>query len=172
MLRTGLVTALVMFALVGVHAGSRQRGQGAVSSVVPYDDFMKMSVDERHGRFGALSAENKALIVRTHAERWLVKNRTRLSASEVGVFQEMIDFIAPARYAKQPDTAMDRQEQALKAKMRCRVSPDDVVQAFNVFGASSQAGAARPTWTYLSQARCWLDVMADDLVDYVPTIRH
>jgi hypothetical protein len=172
MLRSLLVTAIVVFAVVGAQAHPRHGAQGASPSDVTYDDFRKISVDQRRGRFGSLSAENKSLIVRTHAQRWLENNRARLTASEVGVFQEMINFITPERYAKRAETAIDKEEQALRAKMRCRVSTEDVVEAFNVFGTRSQTETAKPTWTYLSQAECWLEWIAEDLVDYIPTIRR
>lgn len=173
MFRSALVTAIVAVAVVGTQAAHPRHGaQGATPSVVTYDDFMKFSAEQRRDRFGALSAENKSVIVRTHAERWLVRNRARLTASEVGVFQEMINFITPERYAKRAETAMGKEEQALRAKMRCRVSREDVVEAFNVFGTRSQTGVAKPRFTYLSQAKCWLEWIAEDLVDYVPTVRR
>jgi hypothetical protein len=172
MLRSILVTVIVAFTVVGTQAHARHVAQGVAQSIVTYDDFMKIRVDQRRGRFGTLSAENKSLIVRTHAEHWLTTNRARLTASEIGIFQEMITFITPERYAKRTETGMDREEQALRAKMRCRVSTEDVMEAFNVFGAPSTAGAAKPKWTYLSQAKCWLEWIAEDLVAYVPTIRR
>jgi hypothetical protein len=171
MLRSILVTAIVAFALADTQAHRRQDAQGATPAVVTYDDFMKISVDQRRGRFGGLSAENKSLVLRTHAQRWLGNNRARLTASEVGVFQEMINFITPERYAKRAETPMDNEEQSLRAKMRCRVSSEDVVEAFNVFGALSQTETAKPTWTYLSQAKCWLEWIAEALVD-IPTMRR
>jgi hypothetical protein len=172
MMRSVFVAAIVAFAVVGAQAHPGHRVHGVTPSVVTYDDFMKIDVEQRRGRFAALSAENKSLIVRTHAERWLANNRARLTASEVGVFQEMINFVTPERYAKRAETAMDKEEQALRAKMRCRVSTEDVVEAFNVFGTRSQSGVAKPKWTYLSQAKCWLEWIAEDLVDYIPTIRR
>lgn len=172
MLRSVLLTVIVAFAVAGIQAHTRADAQGAAPSVVTYDDFMKISADQRRGRFDALSAENKSLILRTHAERWLARNRARLTASEVGVFQEMINFITPERYARRTETAMDREEQALRAKMRCRVSTEDVLEALNVSGTPSQTKVAKPTWTYLAQARCWLEWLAEDFVEYIPTGRR
>jgi hypothetical protein len=173
MLRSALVTAIAAFAVVGTQAAQiRDGAQGATPSAVTYDDFMKNSAEQRSRRFGALNAENKSLLVRTHAERWLAKNRARLTASEVGVFQELINFITPERYAERASTAMVKEEQAFRAKMRCRVSTEDVVEAFNVFGTRAQTGVAKLQWTYLSQAKCWLEWIAEDLVDYIPTVRR
>ena len=172
MWRLGLIAVSVVFVLGSAQGHTRQRTPGAASSFIAYDDFMKLSDDQRRGHFGELSAENKSLIVRTHAERWLANNRGHLTASEVAVFQEVIGFITPERYARGANTALDREEGALRAKMRCRVSPDDVVQAFNVFGAASESGVRKPTWTYLTQAKCWLDWVAEDLVDYLPSVRR
>lgn len=53
----------------------------------------------------------------------------------------------------------------------CRVSPEDLREAFNLFGTRPQTGAVTPKWTCLRQAECWLAWVAYELVDYVPTIR-
>lgn len=42
----------------------------------------------------------------------LAGNRARLTASEVGVFQELIEFITPERYARQPQAKRDKAKQA------------------------------------------------------------
>lgn len=67
-----------------------------------YDGFMTLSLDQRRARFDALSAEAKAGIIRTHAERWLESNRGRLTASEAAVFDEIVAFITPEIYRQLP----------------------------------------------------------------------
>lgn len=42
--------------------------------------------------FATIGAENKATLKRTHAERWLNKNRARLTHAEIAVVQEAIPF--------------------------------------------------------------------------------
>lgn len=172
MLRLRLIVVSVVLVLGSAQGHTLQRAPAVAPSFIAYADFIELSVDQRRARFGELSAENRSLIVRTHAERWLANNRGHLTASEVAVFQEVINFVTPARYVKGANTEPDREEAALRAKMRCRVSPDDLVQAFNVFGAASESRASKPTWTYLTQAKCWLEWGAEDLVDYLPSVRR
>jgi hypothetical protein len=172
MLRIGLIAASVVLAVGGAADHTQQGPRAAAGSMIAYDDFMKLSADQKRARFGEMNAENRSAIVRAHAERWLKNNRGRLTASEVSVFQELIGFITPERYRRRANTDTGKEEEALPAKMRCRVSSDDVVQAFNVFGVASESGVETRRWTYLSQAKCWVDWIAEDLVDYIPTLRR
>jgi hypothetical protein len=130
---------------------------------------MKVSADARRALFASLTTENKCLVVQTHAERWLATNRARLSKTEIAVFDEMIGFITPDRYARRAEASIDRAEQALRENMRCRVDTADVREAFNVF--DSARSPTEPRWTDLDQAKCWVQWLVEDLVDYVPTVR-
>ena len=87
MMRKGLIGAFIVLAAGGAIAteGPHIRPQ-VTAAWNGYDDFMKLRPDQRHARFVAISAENKAMIVQTHVKRWLHSNRTRLTASEVKVF--------------------------------------------------------------------------------------
>ncbi len=161
---------VVVIALVSEPTRAEPRTQASGSSFISYDDFMKLSPDARRPRFASLNPENKSLIVRTNAERWLARNRARLTKTEIAVFQEMIKAVTPDRYAKRHQAGIDKAEQALRDTMRCRVSPADVREAFNVFDTATSS--VRPRWTYLDQAKCWVEWIAEDLVDYVPTVRR
>lgn len=143
--------------------------QPATAQASFYDDFMKLDLDQRRERFVSLNAEHRSLVVRTHAERWLVANRARLTADEVGLFEELIAFVTPERYQR-TQSAPDREEQALREKLRCRVNPDDVMSAFGVL---RQAPESRPErWTYLDRARCWVLVVAEEFAAFVPLVRR
>jgi hypothetical protein len=169
MWRTALATAAaVAIVFASAPTDARPPIQAGRSSFIAYDGFMKMSPDERRTRFASLNAENKAAIVRTHAERWLAGNRRRLSKTEVAVFEEMIKFITPDRYAKRGEASVDKAEQALRDRMRCSVNVADVTAAFNIFDAAKPS--AGPRWTYLDQAKCWVQWIAEDLIDYIPSV--
>ena len=164
-----VTTAIVAIGFLGAHPVARRASRGTTPSLIGYDDFMKISVDQRRGRFASLTAANKSLIVRTHGERWLADNRGRLTIGEIAVFQDMVNFVTPERYAKRAEAGIDKEEQALRDRMRCRVSTVDVVQAFNVFGNTSQP-PSKPRWTYLNQATCWIEWVAEDFIDSIPTV--
>jgi hypothetical protein len=122
-----------------------------------YEEFMALPAEHRRQSFShAMSAENKASIVNTHAGRWLKRNSARLSSTERAIFQEMIDFIMPELYRTPASPQITKEEQALRSKMRCRVDPNDVVQAFGIFRAAGDRPVA-PRWTYLTRTRCWLE---------------
>lgn len=134
-----------------------------------YDDFARLPADRKRERFFALTPEGRAMIYRTHAERWLASNRARLSGSEIAVFEEIVAFITPELYGRTLDRGLEERERALQARMRCRVSDEDVMAMMDVFEDTPVASPPRRTWTYLSQAKCWVEWAAESLVAYVPT---
>ena len=167
--RIGLIGTLIVLAVVGAAAREfRQAGASAVLPLTAYDDFIKLSGEERRARFETISAENKAMIMRTHVELWLRRNRGRLTGSEIAVFHEMIAFITPDIYRTRPDGTVDKREDALRATMRCRVSPDDVREATNVVRGGGPSPSRKLTWSYLKQGKCWIEWFLEGLDDYIP----
>ncbi|MEM9996727.1 MAG: hypothetical protein AAF809_03415 [Bacteroidota bacterium] len=65
---------------------------------VGYDEFAQLSMEERIQVFNEIDLENRAAIVREQAQRWLARNRARLSEEQVALYGEMLDFIEPAKY--------------------------------------------------------------------------
>jgi len=94
MLRLGLIAVSVVLVLGSAQGHTRQRAPGAASSFIAHDDFMKLSVDQRRDRFGELSAENKSLIVRTHAKRWLA---TQGKCWLEWVAEDLVDYLPDVR---------------------------------------------------------------------------
>ena len=170
MVREGLIGAFILLALGSATAREPVdlRLQVASSSS-DYDDFMRLSPRERRARFNAISAEDRATIVQTHVRRWVNSNRGRLSAGELAVFQEIVAFLS-SELSNHPTGAVNKREDALMARMRCRVAPEDVRQATNVFGEAAESPARTVKWTYLTQAKCWVDWMIESAVDYLPDI--
>jgi hypothetical protein len=84
------------------------------------------------------------VIARTHVERWLDRNRARLTAPGTKVFEEIAAFITPEIYRRPPDRTYDERDKALMATMRCRVSPEDVNEATNVLDSSRNLAASKP----------------------------
>lgn len=170
MRRVGLIGAFIVLAVSSAVATDAPHVRlQAIASWNDYDDFMKLAAGQRRARFAALTAENKAMIVQTHAQRWLHDNRERLTASEIGVFEEIIAFITPDLYRERSDDTLDKREEALRATMRCRVRPDDVRNATNVLREERASPSQKPKWSYLNQAKCWIDWFVEDFVDYIPS---
>ncbi len=96
---------------------------------IGYDQFMPKSHQERISIFNDVSAENRALIAKTHVERWLAANRLRLSREQVAVIEEIIGFISPELYEEHRDfEKIVRQVEALREKAEAVLSPEDVIQ--------------------------------------------
>ena len=140
---------------------------GQQSTAAQYDEFMRLPANERPAHFASIDARDKAVIVRTHAERWLAKNRARLDPSQVRVFQEAIAFITPELYLRPLDAQMMKREQDLKNRARCTVDPVDLAAAFDVLGRSASP-AATARWSYLTRAQCWIGWFAESVVGYIP----
>ena len=168
--------ALMVAATIAVLLGGAMglRGQQPTptrpANAITYDEFMRLPVQQRPEQFSRLGADSKALVVRTHAERWVAANKTRLSSSELGVLQEAMAFITPRIYEAPMDPQVLKRENEVKARMRCRVNTDDVMAAFNVLGASP-IPQEKSRWSYLDQAKCWFGWFAESVVDYIPTPR-
>ena len=170
MMRKGLIGTFILLALGGAVATevppARLQGTAPWSH---YDDFMKLTAHQRRARFNTISAENRATILQTHVKRWLHNNRGRLTAGELAVFEEIIAFLSPDLY-REPDGDLNKREGALWARMRCRVIPEDVREATDVFGEASESPPQKVNRGYLRQAKCWIDWMIESVVDYVPNI--
>lgn len=96
---------------------------------IGYDQFMPQPLQERIRIFNEVSAENRALLVKTHVERWLAANRSRLTDEQVAVVEEIIPFIAPEWYQAERDFEKIHQEaEALREKLEAVFSREEVGQ--------------------------------------------
>ncbi len=140
--------AAIVTAVTLLDAGSegQEPKRPATTSGTSYQEFMKLAPQQRTERFRVFSPENKALIMRTHAEQWLEKNRGRLSAGQVDLVQKAIAFVTPALYRTPNDPELVTKSRALESELQCRVRRSDVLEAF---------GPSRPPVPLAS----WLDDM-------------
>jgi hypothetical protein len=98
-------------------------------TIIGYDQFMPEPLQERLRIFNEVSAENRAMLIRTHVERWLAANRHRLTDEQISVVEEVIGFILPESYRAERDTEKVEQEaEALRAKAEAVFSHEDVMQ--------------------------------------------
>ena len=72
-------------------------------TAIGYDQFLPLLPDERCKIFNEISAENRALLMKTHAERWLNANYSRLTQDQFAVVEEIICFITPEKYQEDRD---------------------------------------------------------------------
>lgn len=63
-----------------------------------YDEFMPLPLEKRLEIFNEISAENRAVLVRTQVERWLETNRSKLNQAQISILDETIKYITPDKY--------------------------------------------------------------------------
>lgn len=97
--------------------------------MISYDEFMPQPFQERLKIFNNISAENRALLIKTHVERWLAANRPRLTQEQIALVEEMIPYLTPERYQAERDMEKIAQEaEALRRKAEAVFSREDVMQ--------------------------------------------
>lgn len=94
---------------------------------IEYDGFFLNSVEERIKIFNEISADNRAYLLKTQAERWLAVNRSRLNHQQITVVEEVIQSISPDWYEKRRDSVGVKPEaEALAKKLEAAFSREDV----------------------------------------------
>lgn len=96
---------------------------------VSYDQFMPQPRERRIRIFNEISAENRALLIKTHVERWLAANRPRLTSEQVAVLEEIGRCISPEWYREGRDYENVRREvEGLRERAEAVLPIEDVVQ--------------------------------------------
>jgi hypothetical protein len=163
-----IVIGLVSLALAVGSVVAAPRSQSTNVGAISFDDFMRLDAQQRRERFNQLDATNKAMLVRTHAERWLAKNSHRLGAPEQAFIKEAIALATPEIFNASVDPKTAQRQDEFKDRYRCRVNPADVSAAFDVFGYRGNA-AKNERWTYLNQAKCWIAWFTESAIDFLPS---
>ncbi|MCA1639068.1 MAG: bacteriocin fulvocin C-related protein [Acidobacteria bacterium] len=90
---------------------------------------MPQPFNERLKIFNEISAENRALLVKTHVERWLATNRHRLTQEQVSVIEEIIPSISPEKYrVERDDEKFMREIEAWQEKAEAIFSREELRQ--------------------------------------------
>jgi len=101
-------------------------------TIISYDQFMPQPREERLRVFSEVSAENRALLIKTHIERWLAANRPRLTPEQIAVIEEVIPFIKPEWYqANRDQEKIQREAEVFCRKLETFFSREDVMQISN-----------------------------------------
>lgn len=96
---------------------------------ISYDQFMPQTLRRRIQLFNEVSAENRALLLRTHVERWLAANRRRLTPEQIAILKEIGERISPEWYREDRDFERLRDEvEGLRARAEAVLPLEDVVQ--------------------------------------------
>jgi hypothetical protein len=123
-----LLVSVAFWGFLGT--ASAQQSARSVGDEITYDDFVKLSSEARREKFQRLTAEHKALMKRTHAERWLTTNRATLSDAQIAVANDAIAFVTPQIYLRPNDPGILKQEERIKQRLTCILGHDNTRQAF------------------------------------------
>ena len=112
-------------------------------SRIDYDSFRAKSWAERVALFNAISAEERAELVRTHISRWLSLHRHELTDEQIKIVEENIAFISTELYAFPQDQDLVRQYVALAKRTAMLLSRDQARDALTMYWDRSCATTAR-----------------------------
>jgi hypothetical protein len=119
---------------VVVVASGLMAGALAQGSTVEYDAFCGLPVERKLRVFNEISPENRAALVRTQIQRWLDKNRSRLTAEQVKVMEDNIAFVRADLY-KLPRRPEDLEKaKELEQRTLSLMAKDDMAQALTIHG--------------------------------------
>lgn len=96
---------------------------------VSYDQVYLKPVKERIEIFNSITAENRAFLVKTHAERWLGVSRPRLTSEQLTAVEELIQAISPEWYrADRNWEELEPEVEVLIHKVEAVLSREDLRQ--------------------------------------------
>jgi hypothetical protein len=125
----------VMIAIVAASVCLPAGDIAAQASKIEYDAFCTLDLKSKQKVFGEIKPENRANLVRTQAQRWLDKNRARLTPEQVKVMEENIAFVKADLYKfprDEVDLALAKNLEQRTLKLMTR---EDITEALTVFGS-------------------------------------
>lgn len=116
-------------------------GAAAQSSRVAYDDFCGLERERKIRLFNEISPENRAELVRTQIQRWLDKNKARLSEAQIKLMMDNIAFIKADLYRiprRDEDLAKAKE---LEQRALAIMTREDMTDAMTMFGGCIAKGS-------------------------------
>jgi hypothetical protein len=113
-----------------------------VVSGIDYDSFRAKTWAERVSLFSAITAQERADLVRTHISQWLSRHREELTEQQISSIEEKIAFITPALYAIPSDEDLISRFVDLTKRTAMLLSREQARSAFAMdWGKSCATGA-------------------------------
>ena len=96
---------------------------------VTYKQFFQKPFKERLNIFNEITADNRALLVKTHAERWLAANRSRLANEQINAVEDLMVALSPKWYETDRDfEKLEPEIEVLIKKIEALLSREDCQQ--------------------------------------------
>jgi hypothetical protein len=124
--------AIVALALA---VGAGMIALGAQAPRIEYDEFCKLDLQARNRLFNVISPENRADLVRTQIQRWLEKNRARLTPAQIQVMEDNAAFIKADLYRLPRREADMAKAKELEQRTLALMSREDMTEALTVYGS-------------------------------------
>ena len=125
--------ALIAIALAAVCFLARN--SAAQASRIEYDVFCTMDLKNKEKVFGEISPENRAALVRTQIQRWLDKNRSRLTAEQIKIMEENIAIVKADLYKFPRNEVELAKAKSLEQRTLAVMSREDMTEALTIFGS-------------------------------------
>jgi hypothetical protein len=114
---------------------ANSRGQGSqLSAPVSYDFFMRLDIHERNRTFKNVTPEIRAELVQTHIQRWIDRNRPRLTPEQLLIMFENLGFVTPDHYRQKASADDLARAKDLAVRTMAVLSPKDLIQALTFNG--------------------------------------
>ncbi|HEX7780444.1 MAG TPA: hypothetical protein VF424_14450 [Vicinamibacterales bacterium] len=133
MTRLRVTGALIAIAVAA--AGVLARNTAAQASRIEYDVFCTMDVKTKQKVFGEISPENRADLVRTQIQRWLDKNRSRLTAEQIKIMEENIAIVKADLYKFPRNEVELAKAKSLEQRTLAVMTREDMAEALTIFGS-------------------------------------
>jgi hypothetical protein len=130
-----MATSRLIVAILGIAMAASTLGADAswAQAVrVEYDTFCQQDRQSKIRLFNEISAENRAELVRTQIERWLNKNKPRLTSEQIKIMEENLSFVRADLYRlprREEDLVKARE---LEERTAAVLSLEDRAQALTI----------------------------------------
>jgi hypothetical protein len=95
---------------------------------------MRLDIHERNRTFKQVTPDNRAGLVQTHIQRWIDRNRTRLTSEQLLVMFENLEFVTPDHYRLQVSADDLARAKDLAVRTMAAFSPKDLIEALTFNG--------------------------------------
>ena len=121
---SGVLPPLVAMALAATTLSAVAPAQSAEAQPPSHEAFMALDDAARRQAFTNVSADTKAMLIRTNASQWLEKHRERLSPSQRQLVEKFIELVAPDLW-RDEDGAKEEEFNQTVDSLRCSLWNSD-----------------------------------------------
>ena len=99
---------------------------------IEYDDFRRMTWEERSAIFSALSSEEKAELVRSQVSGWFDRHIAELTPEQIEILQEASRMVVPELYERPISEEVVAKVKDLEKRARSLLTPRQAAEALTM----------------------------------------